>query len=123
MDRRAKRVAFLAILSLVVWTKGVCAAESGVSDTEIVLGATNALTGPMSMYATTSRLESAYFEMINAEGGIAGRKVRLITLDDGFSPPKTVERTRKLVEQEGVFAVISSNGTSTSHQRSRAEVS
>ena len=89
------------------------AAEAGISGTEIVLGQTNALSGPMSMFATVSRIEAAYFEMINASGGVNGRKLRLIALDDGFSPPKTVEQTRKLVEQEGVFAVISSNGTST----------
>ena len=111
---RARIAIFLIVATFfTIWGASGRANEPGISDTEIVLGQTNALSGPMSMYATTSRLEAAYFDMINSAGGIAGRKLRLITLDDGFSPPKTVEQTRKLVEQEGVFAMISGNGTAT----------
>ncbi|MBS0528663.1 MAG: ABC transporter substrate-binding protein, partial [Proteobacteria bacterium] len=78
----------------------------GVSPTEIKLGQTAPLSGPLSLYATFSRATSAYFAMVNERGGIHGRKIKLVTLDDGFSPAKTVEQTRKLVESEGVFAMF-----------------
>ncbi len=86
----------------------------GVTDTEIRIGQTMPYSGPASAYGTVGRLESAYFEMINARGGINGRKIRLISLDDAYSPPKTVEQTRKLVEQDEVLAIVGSLGTLTS---------
>ena len=83
----------------------------GVTDTEIKLGQTIPYSGPASAYANYGRVELAYFQMLNEQGGINGRKVRLISLDDGFSPPRTVEQTRKLVEQEGVLSIFGSLGT------------
>lgn len=83
----------------------------GVTDTEILLGQTMPYSGVASTYADWGRSEIAYFEMLNAQSGINGRKIRLISLDDGFSPPKTLEQTRRLVEKEGVLALFGSFGT------------
>jgi ABC-type branched-subunit amino acid transport system substrate-binding protein len=75
----------------------------GVSDTEIKIGNTAPYSGPASSYSTGFKSLAAYFAMINAEGGINGRKINFVSLDDGYSPPKTVEQTRRLVEEEGVL--------------------
>ena len=83
----------------------------GVSDTEIKLGQTMPYSGPASAYGTIGKLHLAYFKMINEQGGINGRKINLISLDDGYSPPKTVEQVRKLVEQEEVLALFQNLGT------------
>lgn len=83
----------------------------GASDTEIILGQTQPYSGGASSYGTIGRAEVAYFEMVNASGGVNGRKVRLISLDDAYSPPKTVEMVRKLVEQDEVMAVFGLLGT------------
>ena len=87
--------------------------DQGASDTEIKLGQTMPYSGPLSGFITLAKAELAYFDMINAKGGVNGRKVRLISLDDGFSPPKTVEQTRKLVEEDQVLAISGSLGTAT----------
>ena len=92
------------------------AAESqspGVSDTQIKIGQTIAYSGPASSFATIGRTQAAYYRMISDTGGINGRKVDFITLDDGYSPPKTVEQTRRLVEQDQVFGIFGSLGTPT----------
>ena len=91
----------------------------GVTDTEIKIGQTMPYSGPASAYGTQGRVEDAFFAMINAKGGVNGRKIRLISLDDGYSPPKTVEQTRKLVEQEGVLAIIGALGTPTNSATQR----
>jgi branched-chain amino acid transport system substrate-binding protein len=83
----------------------------GASDTEIKIGQTNPYSGPASAYAANGRTEAAYFAMINDEGGINGRKINFISLDDGYSPPKTVEQVRKLVEQEEVLFIYAPLGT------------
>jgi branched-chain amino acid transport system substrate-binding protein len=85
----------------------------GVTDTEITLGQTMPYSGPASSYGTIGKAEAAYFAMINAQGGINGRKIKLISLDDGYSPPRTVEQTRKLVEQDHILADFSPLGTPT----------
>ena len=85
----------------------------GVTDTEIKIGQTMPYSGPASAYGSQGKAALAYFKMVNAKGGINGRKVNLISLDDGYSPPKTIEQTRKLVEQEEVLAVMNSLGTPT----------
>lgn len=85
----------------------------GVTDTEIKIGQTMPYSGPASAYGTIGKSAAAYFEKVNAEGGVNGRKIRLLSLDDGYSPPKTVEQTRKLVEQEEVLAMFNSLGTAT----------
>ena len=85
----------------------------GVSDTEIVLGQTIAYSGPASAYGTIGKAEAAYFDMINAQGGVNGRKIKFLTVDDGYSPPKTVEQTRRLVEEDHILADFSPLGTPT----------
>ena len=69
--------------------------------------------GPASAYAAIGKTEEAYFNKINAEGGINGRKIKFISYDDGYSPPKTVEQARKLVESDDVLLIFGSLGTST----------
>jgi branched-chain amino acid transport system substrate-binding protein len=85
----------------------------GVTDTEIKIGQTMPLSGPASAYSQVGRAEAAYFHMINDQGGVNGRKLTLVQLDDGYSPPKTVEQTRKLVEEEKVAFMFSAIGTPT----------
>ena len=82
----------------------------GVTDTEIKVGQTMPYSGPASAWATVGLAELAYIKMINDQGGIGGRKINLISLDDGFNPPKTVEQTRKLIEQEGVAFIYGTLG-------------
>ena len=86
----------------------------GVTDGEIKLGQTMPYSGPLSAYGTIGKVEAAYFRMINEQGGINGRKINLISLDDSFSPPKTVEMTRRLVEEDQVLALFQPLGTPTS---------
>jgi branched-chain amino acid transport system substrate-binding protein len=87
--------------------------DPGASDTEIKLGQTMPYSGPLSGFITLAKAEIAYFAMINDQGGVNGRKIVMISLDDGFSPPKTVEQTRKLVEEDQVLAISGSLGTAT----------
>ena len=83
----------------------------GASDKEIKLGQTMPYSGPASAYGTIGKVHVAYFKMINEQGGINGRKINLISVDDGYSPPKTVEQVRKLVEQDEVLALFNTLGT------------
>jgi branched-chain amino acid transport system substrate-binding protein len=83
----------------------------GASDTEVKLGQTMPYSGPASAYGTIGKVEQAYFKMINDNGGINGRKITLISLDDGYSPPKAVEQVRRLVEQDEVLALFQTLGT------------
>ena len=85
----------------------------GVTDTEIKLGQTMPYSGPASPYSAVGKAESAYFKMINEQGGVNGRKINLISLDDAYSPPKTVEQTRRLVEEDHVAFIWQSIGTPT----------
>ena len=85
----------------------------GASDTEIKVGNTNPYSGPASAYGTIGKAIKAYFAKVNAAGGINGRQVNIISLDDGYSPPKTVEQVRKLVEQEKVLFLFQNLGTPT----------
>jgi ABC-type branched-subunit amino acid transport system substrate-binding protein len=85
----------------------------GVSATEIKIGQTMPYSGPVTAYSALGKGEVAFFKMINDKGGINGRKINLISLDDGYIPAKTVEQTRKMVEQEGVAFLFSSIGTAT----------
>ena len=85
----------------------------GITDTEIKIGQTMPYSGPASAYAVVGRVEAAYFKMINEAGGVNGRKIKLISVDDGFSPPKAIEQIRRLVEQEGVAFIFGSLGDPT----------
>src|SRR5262249_44883773 len=85
----------------------------GITDTEIRLGQATPYSGPLSSLAVVSKANLAYFKMINDQGGVNGRKVNLISLDDSFTPAKTVEQTRRLAEQDQVAAFFQSMGTPT----------
>src|SRR5215469_13643499 len=85
--------------------------DVGASDTEIKIGNINPYSGPASAYSVVGKTEAAYFNKVNAEGGINGRKINFISYDDGYSPPKTVEQARKLVESDGVLLIFNSLGT------------
>lgn len=86
--------------------------DPGASDTEIKIGSAAPYSGPVSAYGTITKAAAAYFAKVNAEGGVNGRKINYITYDDSFSPAKTVEQTRKLVEQDEVLAIFLTIGTS-----------
>jgi len=111
-----KRLAVVSAAILALSAAGVQAEKRygpGVTDTEIKIGQTFPYSGPTSAYATIARAEAAYFQMVNDQGGINGRKIKLMSVDDAYSPPKTVEQTRRLVEQEEVLALFNSLGTPT----------
>src|SRR5271169_3415044 len=83
----------------------------GVTDTEIKIGQTMPYSGPASAYGVIGKAGTAYFKMINEMGGVNGRKINLISLDDCYSPPKTVEQVRRLVEDEKVAFLFNTLGT------------
>src|SRR5271154_2362172 len=83
----------------------------GVTATEIKIGNTNPYSGPNSAYSVLAKLETAFFKMVNDQGGVAGRKITFISLDDGYSPPKTVEDVRQLVEEDEVAFCFQNLGT------------
>ena len=106
----------LLLLGLVAWVAASTALaekkyDPGATDTEIKIGQTMVYSGSLSAYGTIGRSETAYFKMINDQGGINGRKINFISVDDAFSPPKTVEQIRRLVEQEEVLFIFQSLGT------------
>jgi branched-chain amino acid transport system substrate-binding protein len=105
------RLALAALVSLLVAVPAAGAATPGVTATEIVLGATGPLTGSESAYAPTLTGATAYFDYVNAHGGVNGRKIVFRVEDDQYNPVETVQLTQKLVEQEGVFAIFNSIGT------------
>src|ERR1700759_2905492 len=85
--------------------------DFGVTDSEIKLGTTSPYSGPASAYGVYGQAQTAYFNMINDQGGINGRKVNLISPDNGYNPPKALEQTRKLVEDEKVLFIAGFLGT------------
>jgi branched-chain amino acid transport system substrate-binding protein len=85
--------------------------DTGATDTEIKIGNIMPYSGPASAYGVIGKTEQAYFDKINAEGGINGRKINFISYDDGYSPPKTVEQARKLVESDEVLLIFNPLGT------------
>jgi branched-chain amino acid transport system substrate-binding protein len=87
--------------------------DSGVSDTEIKIGNTMPYSGPASAWGMVGKSEAAYFAMMNDQGGVNGRKINFISRDDGYSPPKTVEMVRKLVEEDQVLLLFQSLGTAS----------
>jgi branched-chain amino acid transport system substrate-binding protein len=110
-----KQIAFsLALAAALAAAPAVAQKKSpGVTDTEIKIGGTMPYSGPASAYGTIGKAQAAYFTMINEKGGINGRKINYISLDDGYSPPKAVEQTRRLVEQDEVLLVFNGLGTPT----------
>src|SRR5947199_1338899 len=85
--------------------------DTGATDTEIKIGNIMPYSGPASAYGVIGKTEEAYFRKVNAEGGINGRKINFVSYDDGYSPPKTVEQARKLVESDEVLLIFNSLGT------------
>ncbi len=114
MQRRGLSLLTVAALALALGTSSALAQKKygpGVSDTEIKIGNINPYSGPASAYGQIGKTIAAYFKMVNAEGGINGRKINFISYDDGYSPPKAVEQARKLVESDQVLLIFQSLGT------------
>jgi branched-chain amino acid transport system substrate-binding protein len=105
------KLALAAIIALLLAVPASGATTPGVTPTEIVLGATGPLSGSESAYAPTLTGATAYFDYVNAHGGVNGRKIVFKVEDDQYNPVQTVQLTQKLVEQEGVFAIFNSIGT------------
>lgn len=110
-----RRAALASAAAIVLASSSAFAADkkydTGASDTEIKIGNIMPYSGPASAYGVIGKTEAAYFKKINAEGGINGRKINFISYDDGYSPPKTVEQARKLVESDEVLFIFNSLGT------------
>jgi branched-chain amino acid transport system substrate-binding protein len=109
------RASILLLVALLITGSAALAQQydPGATDTEIRLGQTMPFSGPVSVAGSVGRASLAYFDSVNKSGGINGRQIKLISLDDGYSPPKTVEATRRLVEDDHVLALYASVGTPT----------
>ena len=111
---KSKLVPIAALLAAALASPAIPAQKKydpGASDTEIRIGNTNPYSGPASAYGTIGKTITAYFKMVDDQGGINGRKINFISYDDAYSPPKTVEMVRKLVEQDNVLFVFQTLGT------------
>jgi branched-chain amino acid transport system substrate-binding protein len=113
MLRRTFTIVLLAALAAGSAIPAGAQNTPGVTATEIKIGHTNPYSGPASAYGTIGKVIAAYFKKVNDEGGINGRKINFVSLDDGYSPPKTVEMVRRLVEQDQVAFVFQTLGTPT----------
>jgi len=113
LTRRTILAAAPAALALRVYPARAKEYGPGVTDTEIKIGNTVPYSGPGSSYGTIGKVQAAFYKMVNEQGGINGRKVNFISYDDAYTPPKTVEQIRKLVEQDQVLFVESPLGTPT----------
>jgi branched-chain amino acid transport system substrate-binding protein len=112
--RMSKRALIASVAMCVVSATPAAAQkkyDTGASDTEIRIGNIMPYSGPASAYGTIGKTLGAYFNKVNAEGGINGRKIKFISYDDGYSPPKTVEQARRLVENDDVLLILNSLGT------------
>jgi branched-chain amino acid transport system substrate-binding protein len=110
-EGNARKGSLLATVLFAVATAAVADDAPGVTATEIKMGNTDAYSGPASAYSVIGKLETAFFKMVNEQGGVAGRKIDFISLDDGYSPPKTLEQVRRLIEQERVAVLFNTSGT------------
>jgi branched-chain amino acid transport system substrate-binding protein len=116
MARRNPGLGAVAALALVFAATPALAQKQygpGVTDTEIKIGTTTPYSGPASAYSAGAVSATAYFAMINEQGGVNGRKINYISLDDAYSPPKTVEQIRRLIESEEVLFLVNPVGTAT----------
>jgi len=114
MLSKGLRTAALAAAAILCLSQGALAQkkyDTGASDTEIKIGNIMPYSGPASAYGVIGKTEQAFFNKINAEGGINGRKIKFLSYDDGYSPPKAVEQARKLVEDDGVLLIFNPLGT------------
>jgi ABC-type branched-subunit amino acid transport system substrate-binding protein len=115
MNKKLCLVAAAAAFALLT-TSGAFAQkkyDTGATDSEIKIGNVEAYSGPASAYGVIGKTEEAYFKMVNDNGGVNGRKINFISYDDGYSPPKTVEQVRKLIESDEVFLIFNALGTPT----------
>src|SRR5580704_8514049 len=114
MRRISRRSVLAAAPSVLALTAFPARAEKqygpGVTDTEIKIGNTGPYSGPASSYGTIPKSMAAYYRMINEQGGVNGRKINFISYDDAYTPPKTVEQVRKLVEEDGVLLIAAPLG-------------
>src|SRR6202047_3071351 len=99
------------LFALTAAAPAVAADTPGVTATEIKIGNTNPYSGPASAFSVVAKLETAFFKMVNDKGGAAGRKINFISLDDGYSPPKTLEDVRQLIEEDQVAVLFNNLGT------------
>ncbi len=111
ITRRSLLQSGAAAIAFAAGPRSARADTPGITDTEIKIGQTMPYSGPASAYGVIGRTEAAYFKMINEKGGVNGRKINLISLDDAYSPPKTVEQVRRLVEDEKVAFLFQTLGT------------
>src|SRR2546422_2206037 len=114
-SKQKLRIAAFSTVIAFVTTSGAALAQkkydTGATDAEIKIGNIMPYSGPASAYGVIGKTEAAYFKKINAEGGINGRKINFVSYDDGYSPPKTVEQARKLVESDEVLFIFNPLGT------------
>jgi len=105
---RSKRGALVALMLIVAATPALAQKQygPGASDTELKIGTTTPYSGPASAYSAGAVSATAYFTMINEKGGVNGRKINFISLDDAYSPPKTVEQIRRLIESDEVLFLV-----------------
>jgi branched-chain amino acid transport system substrate-binding protein len=114
MKRRDALAAIGTVLATgAAWTAARAQTTPGVTATEVKIGHTIAYSGPASAYGVIGKLESAFFKMVNDQGGVAGHKINFISYDDGYSPPKTVEQVRRLIEEDQVDFLFNTLGTPT----------
>ena len=111
MNRKALPYLLVSAAFLALTVSAASADPRGVTDMEIRIGQTMPYSGALSAYGVLGKAEIAYFNLVNDRGGINGRKVKLISLDDGYVPSRTVEQTRRLVESDDVALIFSSLGT------------
>ena len=113
-----KQIVVLGVLALLLVVTAAATASStareatpGVTKKQVVIGATFPFSGVASSYGVIAKAEAAYYKWVNAHGGVNGRKIKFVTLDDGYNPAKTVPLTKELVEQDHVFAIVGQLGT------------
>jgi len=109
----SRMLAALALSTALLSSGARAENASGVTDTEIKIGQTMPYSGPLSAWGTVGKTETLYFKMINDQGGINGRKILLVSVDDAYSPPKSVEQVRRLVEQERVAFIFNGVGVAS----------
>jgi branched-chain amino acid transport system substrate-binding protein len=113
MTLRITTLALAGVLAIAFPAAAQKKYDPGATDTEIKIGNTNPYSGPASPYGTVGKTQVGYFRMINEQGGVNGRKINFITMDDAYSPPKTVEMVRRLVESDQALLLFANVGTAT----------